>query len=314
MMNAGGPTVLSPPDTACAVEISVPPPSLAVNLTLATCSAVMLGFSLLAQPPGAWQAAYSLVIATPVVLAPMLVPVAWWHQHKDAEKRDAALMLPWAMLLAALVAQMAATAATFQFPLRDPLWHNLDVDLGINIPAVMAWAAGHPSLQSFLAYCYNQLHPMMLVAILLLPLFGKRKPAERYIVANALGFVIGLPLMVFLPAIGPWVTWHFLPSVPQTVCESGILMLRHGSIPADGLFGATVCLPSFHTFWAVLTAQALWTFRLLRYPAILLATLIIASTMTIGWHYGVDVIAGVLLAGLCSALASWITSIGRSQQ
>ena len=306
--------MLSPPDTACAAEISVPPPSLAVNLTLAACSSVMLGFCLLAHPPGAWQAAYSLVIATPLLLAPMLVPAAWWHQHKNAEKRDAALMLPWAMLLAVLVAQMAATAATFQFPLRDSVWHNLDIDLGIRIPAVMAWAGHYPSLQKFLAWSYDQLHPMMLVAILLLPLLGRRKSAERYILANALGFVIGLPFMVFMPAIGPWVTWHFSPTLPQTICESSILMLRHGSIPSNGLFGATVCLPSFHTFWAVLTAQALWTFRVLRYPAILLAALITASTMTMGWHYGVDVIAGLLLAALCAALASWIMTIGRSKQ
>ena len=306
--------MLSPPETARTAEISVPPPSLAVNLTLAACSFVMLGFCLLAHPPGAWQAAYSLVIATPVLLAPMLVPAAWWHQHKNAEKRDAALMLPWSMLLASLVAQMAATAATFQFPMRDGLWHNVDLALGIRIPAVMAWAAQHPGLQKSLAWCYDQLHPMMLVAILLLPLLGRRKSAERYILANALGFVIGLPFMVFLPAIGPWVTWHFPPTGPQTICESGILILRHGSIPPNGLFGATVCLPSFHTFWAVLTAQALWTFRWLRYPAILLAVFIIASTMTMGWHYGVDVIAGILLAAICSVSASWIATIGRLKQ
>ena len=311
MSNAGGPTVLAPPDTASAGEISVRPLSLPVNLTLAACSSIMLAFCVLAHPNGAWQAASSLVIATPVLIAPMLLPAAWWHQHKNADRRDAALMFPWAMLLAALVAQTAATAATFTFPLRDSLWLKLDLDLGIRVPAIMAWAARYPSLQKFLAECYGQLHPMMLVAIFLVPLLGRRKSAERYILANALGFVFGLPLMVFLPAIGPWVMWHFPPDLSQTICESSVLMLRKGSIPANGLFGATVCLPSFHTFWALLTAQALWTFRLLRYPAILLATFIITSTLTMGWHYGVDVIAGILLAALCSALASWIISIGR---
>jgi membrane-associated phospholipid phosphatase len=39
-----------------------------------------------------------------------------------------------------------------------------------------------------------------------------------------------------------------------------------------------------------------------------------ASTMTMGWHYGVDVIAGLLLAALCAGLASWIMTIGRSKQ
>jgi membrane-associated phospholipid phosphatase len=42
--------------------------------------------------------------------------------------------------------------------------------------------------------------------------------------------------------------------------------------------------------------------------------LYIASTMTMGWHYGVDVIAGLLLSALCAALASWIMTIGRARQ
>jgi membrane-associated phospholipid phosphatase len=311
MDTAGGSTTLATPDAACSSEIRIPAPSIAVNLTLAGCSLIMLAFCLAVHPPGSMHSAGPLIVATLVLAAPMLVPAAYWHQKGNAEKRDAALMLPWAMVLAALVAQMAATAATFVFPLRDTLWHNLDLDLGIRVPAIMAWAARHPSVQGTLAYCYDLIHPMMLVAILLPPIIGKRKAAEQYILGNGLGFIIGLPFMVFLPAIGPWVTWHFAPNLSQGICESSILILRKGSIPTDGLFGATVCLPSFHTFWAVLSAQALWPFRLLRYPAIVLAALIVASTLTTGWHYGVDVIAGLLLAALCIALANWIISIGR---
>ncbi len=310
MENAGSPTAFAPPGTASSSEVPGPGPSLAVNLTLGTCSLIMFAFCALAHPPGALQEASSLIIATPILLAPMLVPAAYWHQNGNPAKRDAALMLPWAMLLAALVAQMAPTAATFDFPLRDTLWQSLDLHLGIRIPAIMAWAARHPSLQSLLSHSYDALHPLLLVAVFLPSMLGKRKSAERFVLGNALGFVIGLPFMVFLPAVGPWVTWHFPPTLSQTICESSVMMLRKGSIPANALFGATVCLPSFHTFWALLSAQALWPFRWLRYPAIILAALIVVSTMTIGWHYGVDVIAGVLLAALCATLANWIISIG----
>ena len=308
---AGDSTTSTQPETVSASRIRIPGPSIPVNLTLAVCSLIMLVFCLAVHPPGWKNSAESLMIAIIVLTGPMLVPAAYWHQKGNADKRDAALMLPWAMVIAGLVAQVAATAATFDYPLRDLLWQHLDLDLGIHVPGIMAWTARHPNLQRTLAVSYDYIHPMMLLAILLPPLLGKRKAAERYILANALGFVIGLPFMVLLPAIGPWVAWHFAPSLSQGICEASILTLRRGAIPTDGLFGATVCLPSFHTFWALLSAQALWPFRLLRYPAAVLAALIVASTLTTGWHYGVDVIAGILLASLCTALAGWIATRNR---
>jgi membrane-associated phospholipid phosphatase len=79
--------------------------------------------------------------------------------------------------------------------------------------------------------------------------------------------------------------------------------LRQGSLDIHDNFGGIVCLPSFHAFWAIVSAQALYTFRYLRYPAIAIASLITVSTLTTGWHYGVDVIAGVLMVVICTLLS-----------
>src|SRR3974390_3884332 len=114
---AGGTTTLASPGPACSIEIRVPAPSVAVNLTLAGCSLVMLAFCLAVHPPGAMHSGGPLQVATLVLAAPLLVPAAYWHQNGNAVKRDAALMLPWTTVLATLVAQMAATAAPFVFPL-----------------------------------------------------------------------------------------------------------------------------------------------------------------------------------------------------
>ena len=87
-------------------------------------------------------------------------------------------------------------------------------------------------------------------------------------------------------------------------------ILRKGTVRSD-LFPGTVCLPSFHAFWAVVSAHAMHPFRLLRYPAIALACLITIATTTTGWHYGVDVIAGLLLAAIATCLAAAIMSVRR---
>jgi len=278
-----------------------------VHLALACCSAVLLAFCVLAAPKGAMHSAVPLIETILLLTPPLLLPAAFLHEKKKWRRRDAILMLPWTLAVALLITQAAPTTATFAFPLRDDLWRSLDVYLGINIPAIMAFAARHRWINDVLTNCYNwSLHPLVLAAIFLPTLLGKREAAERFVLANAFSFVVALPFMLFLPAVGPWVGWHFEPSAMQHACEATIHALRRGSLVITDTFGGIVCLPSFHVFWAVVSAHALYPFRILRYPAILVALLIAVSTMTTGWHYGVDVIAGLLMMMLCTYLANTV--------
>jgi hypothetical protein len=278
-----------------------------VHLSLLCCTVVLLAFCILAAPKGGLHSATPLVETVLLLTPPLLVPAAFLNEKKKWARRDAILMLPWTLVVASLITQAAPTTATFSFPLRDDLWRNFDAHLGISIPALIAFAAGHPIINKILTDCYDfALHPMVLLAILLPPLAGKREAAQKFVLANALSFVVALPFMLFLPAIGPWVGWHFPPSALQQQCALTIQELRQGSLIIKDSFGGIVCLPSFHVFWAVVSAHALFPFRFLRYPAMLLAALITIGTMTTGWHYGVDVLAGLLMALICTYLANLI--------
>jgi len=257
------------------------------------------------------QQAESLLIGCFVLIWPLLLPAIYFHDNESFDRRDAALVLPWALVITALMAQTALTASTFAFPLRDELWRSFDQHLGIHVNDLVAWVDRDHRVQMFFVYCYASLQPMVVCAVLLPALFGKRVAAQRFVLANAFGILLALPCMVMLPAIGPWVAWHFTPDPGQRVCESMIHALRGGTISHDTLFGSTVCLPSFHTFWAVIAAQALQPFRVLRVVAIVLAVLIVFSTMTTGWHYAVDVIAGLMLAAISIALATLVLKIDR---
>ena len=297
-------------DSADHIEGRAPAPSAAVHGALAGCASVLLGFCVLAAPPGAMGFAKPLIIATLVLLPCLMLPAAYFHERKAWQKRDAALMLPWALLLAALVTEVAPTSATFAFPLRDMLWRSIDEHLWIRVPSIMAFTARHAWLQTVLTFSYYwTLHPLLLSAILLPALMGRVQAAQRFLLVNAMGFVLALPFMLMLPAVGPWVAWHFEPNWIQRSCEVSILSLRKGSFASGGLFGGIVCLPSFHAFWALVAAHALQSFRWLRFLAIALAVLITVSTVTTGWHYGVDVLAGILFAITTTYLASLVVPV-----
>jgi hypothetical protein len=62
-----------------------------------------------------------------------------------------------------------------------------------------------------------------------------------------------------------------------------------------------IACPSFHTTLAILAALALRSVPYLRWPAALLASLIVVSTVTTGWHYISDVLAGALVTAAAAA-------------
>jgi membrane-associated phospholipid phosphatase len=67
-----------------------------------------------------------------------------------------------------------------------------------------------------------------------------------------------------------------------------------------------VSFPSFHVVLALLSAMALGTIRSLRVWVWALAGLICISAVTTGWHYGVDILGGMILAIVTLIAVSWI--------
>jgi len=55
--------------------------------------------------------------------------------------------------------------------------------------------------------------------------------------------------------------------------------------------------------WAVLSSWALYSIKPLRMLAGFVAFLVVISTVTTGWHYAADVIAGLMIA-----VGSWLLS------
>lgn len=243
-----------------------------------------------------------------VAVLAMLSPLpAYWHEKRRINLRESTLVIAWEALMAVMLPYVVLVAARVQVPLRDGLFGRVDISMGVSVPAIQVWAQHHWLGQAF-NWTYPLLIPYLAIAALAPGLFGKVRQARWFLIGNVTAFAIGMPMFALWPAVGPWVFNHMVPNIAQAHCQAQLLALRSaGPVSDSAEFAALVCFPSFHVIWAVLCCAALWGWRGLRIPAALLSCMIIVSTVTTGWHYFVDVLAGLAIAAVSLAFAIWCT-------
>jgi hypothetical protein len=185
-------------------------------------------------------------------------------------------------------------------PLADTDLARIDAALRLTTPEIVAWCR-HAHLFIVSLIVYVGLGPLLELAFLV-PLFaGNVRVARIFMGANLLAFVLAFPIFFFFPAVGPWFVDHAPPLPAQASVQAGLLALRQpgpGTLTTPGI----VCIPSFHVIWAIICAYSLWHCRF-RVPAAVFSFLLIVSTLTTGWHYFVDVLAGALVGVVSIALA-----------
>ena len=132
---------------------------------------------------------------------------------------------------------------------------------------------------------------------------------KGYFIACVVSLVILIPLFAGFQAVGPWHYYGYPPTAEQERTMRIFFALKSDEwITLDGSNSAgLVAFPSLHTILAVLSAIALWRIPYVRWFAALLACLIIASTVTTGWHYLTDVLAGLAVAAIAFAAARGFT-------
>lgn len=240
--------------------------------------------------------------ALAAVSIPIAVLAIYWRDQNRPARLDSILVIPWIILLIPMLAFPMLIAARLRLPLQDTHLARIDHLFGVYVPSIASWARGN-TIGSLISKTYSLLIYLLILAALVPALAGKLKRAREFVVANLVAIALGMPLFALLPAVGPWYAYHLHPSADQAFCQAQLFLLR---VPgpyhlAQGT--GVICFPSFHVIWAILCAYALWDFRFLRLPAMLLSFLIILSTMTTGWHYFSDVLGGVII-GVVAIVAS----------
>ena len=202
-------------------------------------------------------------------------------------------------------------ACSLNRPLVDDWLAACDAALGFHLPVVVGWTQRHPWTGTLLGVAYYSMLPQTLLVIGILGGQGLDRELHRFLSAFFLSLLLALVAFAFWPAAGPFAQYGIEPSGAQGRYLEHFYAFRSGARTviswraAEGL----ITFPSFHTAAAVLLACALRTRRCLFVPGVVLNLAVIASTMTTGWHYLVDVLAGCALAavsvGSCRACEMW---------
>jgi membrane-associated phospholipid phosphatase len=290
------PTIPSTPDHR--VSTGVDRPRLHLHLFMLFVCGILLAVSVV----GFRLTSTSGMPSLPAVIALLVVsafPAVVWHDRRRHERRDAALTLPWIIALILLIPLVAVLSGRLHFPLRDAVFARIDHALGFDVPAIMRWSSQHRRIGDLLKRSYPLLFWLLAAAVIIPIAMGKRVASEQFLLANTIALLLAMPVFTLFPAVGPWIGYHFQPDAAQRAVESSIALLHNrASVPDTINVVGIVCFPSFHVIWAVLSAAALSSVKPLRIPATVLASLIMASTVTTGWHYVSDALGGILIAAI----------------
>lgn len=190
---------------------------------------------------------------------------------------------------------------TFALPFIDPLLHRSDQIIGVDLIAMIGWITRFDWLPPLLAIAYDSSFPLLFLSALAFVWTGRARQAWELCGIFNVCLLAATISSAIVPAVG---AFHFLP-IGESLRVllppgSGIYHLEHlftlreaDSFVIDpSRLAGVATFPSFHTALALMTAAAWRDVPRVRAAMLAWQALVIASTVPIGGHYVIDLIAG----------------------
>lgn len=212
-----------------------------------------------------------------------------------------AIMAAFAMVIL-LGSMMLAGAAR---PMVDKSLIAIDRALGFDWLALHMALRGDEIFFERASMVYRALHLQPMLLILLLAFTERIAQLWVFVTAWVLAVIITVIIFPFTPAVGGFLYHGITPDDVHGLWIKGVwewydIMqpVREGTLRGLGANSVTgiVTFPSFHAAGAVLLAYGFWQFRWLKWPMLVLNIGVFLSSIVVGGHYLIDVIAGGLIA------------------
>jgi len=206
----------------------------------------------------------------------------------------------WAGCIAAVAALAALRCGA---PLVDGMLARADAMLGVDTPTLVAWLARNAPI-SLLNVAYMSTVPLVFAAVVMLGWSGQETTMWQLCLAFAGSAVSCAFLSALTPAVGTFAHYGMahdvlalLPSDAGRYYLPTLLEYRSGSLTTVDIhhFDGVVVFPSFHAAMTLMTAYALRDVRWLFRPACVWSGLTLISTIPMGGHYAVDILAGAAI-------------------
>ena len=228
---------------------------------------------------------------------------------------EASALMIWGVILSNLLSPFVLIAGRSPAPLADQTLWRIDQALHFSTTPFVHLALHVPPLRIALGLCYGVVGPMVLLALLVPPLVGKPGAARRFLLGASLSAVLTAGGFALWPAAGPWTTEGFSASPEQAEITRYLERLKSPPpVDVDLRNTAVVSFPSFHVALAIVAALAIGSVRRLRVTVWVLTFLVAVSTLTTGWHYGIDLAGGALVAWISILAADWMESRTRGPE
>ena len=206
----------------------------------------------------------------------------------------------------------ALAALRTHAPLVDASLAYADTILGVDTTAFVAWAAFHPWMGLLLDVAYLSTVPLLLVTLVFLGLTQRKTLMWELCSAFVGSATFCAFASAVIPAIGAF-AYYRIPSGILSLLPVGAGLFhlsifegyRSGMLDTVDVrnLGGVVCFPSFHSAMAFMIAFALRGFSWLSVFSSVWCGLILISTIPIGGHYFVDLLAGLIVWATFTQLA-----------
>lgn len=208
----------------------------------------------------------------------------------------------WITILAIMSCSYAITSLIVITPFTSHMLGyqlaHMDHIAHFNTLAVMNWTNQYPLLMKVLMFCYNAWFPEIVLTPILLSLHKRYRERTTWMYAYIVSLVIGCSIYFFYPSLPPAAVYHnpYFSFSSYDLIQR-FYLIRHLN-PFVNWASGLIAFPSFHIIIATINLVMIRKLKIYFYPMLIVNLLLYLSTIALGVHYGVDVVAGFIVAGI----------------